>query len=82
MIPIKRDHEIDKMRRAGECAASILADLATRIAPGVTTGEIDHAASQLMSQAGVRSAFLGYKKFPGHICISINEEIVHGMVMS
>ncbi len=79
MIPIKRDHEIDKMRRAGECAAAILANLASRIAPGVTTGEIDHAASQLMSEAGVRSAFLGYKKFPGHICISINEEVVHGI---
>jgi methionyl aminopeptidase len=45
----------------------------------VTTGEIDHAASQLMSEAGVRSAFLGYRKFPGHICISLNEEVVHGI---
>ena len=43
------------------------------------TGEIDHAAAQLMSAAGVRSAFLGYKKFPGHICISLNEEVVHGI---
>jgi len=79
MIIIKRPHEIDKMRRAGETAAGILNELATLIAPGVTTGEIDHAASQLMSEAGVRSAFLGYKKFPGHICISINEEVVHGI---
>ncbi|MEI6280171.1 MAG: type I methionyl aminopeptidase [Verrucomicrobiae bacterium] len=79
MIAIKRPHEIDKMRRAGEAAAEILNELATLVAPGVTTGEIDHAASQLMSEAGVRSAFLGYKKFPGHICISINEEVVHGI---
>ena len=79
MIPIKRPHEIEKMRRAGEAAADILNELATRVAPGVTTGEIDHAASQLMSEAGVRSAFLGYRKFPGHICISINEEVVHGI---
>ena len=79
MIPIKRPHEIEKMRRAGETAAEILNELATRVAPGVTTGEIDHAASQLMSEAGVRSAFLGYRKFPGHICISINEEVVHGI---
>jgi methionyl aminopeptidase len=49
------------------------------VAPGVTTGEIDHAASQLMSDAGVRSAFLGYRKFPGHICISLNDEVVHGI---
>jgi methionyl aminopeptidase len=79
MIPIKRPHEIEKMRRAGEAAAEILNELATLVAPGVTTGEIDHAASQLMSEAGVRSAFLGYRKFPGHICISLNEEVVHGI---
>jgi len=79
MIPIKRPHEIEKMRLAGEAAAQILNELATRVAPGVTTGEIDHAASQLMSEAGVRSAFPGYRKFPGHICISLNEEVVHGI---
>jgi len=79
MIPIKLPHEIEKMRRAGESAAEILNELATRIAPGVTTGEIDHAASQLMSEAGVRSAFLGYRKFPGHVCISLNEEVIHGI---
>jgi methionyl aminopeptidase len=79
MIPIKRPQDIEKMRRAGETAANILNELATLVAPGVTTGEIDHAASQLMSEAGVRSAFLGYRKFPGHICISLNEEVVHGI---
>ncbi len=79
MIPIKRPHEIEKMRRAGESAAQILNELAGQIAPGVTTGEIDHAASQLMSDAGVRSAFLGYRNYPGHICISLNEEVVHGI---
>jgi methionyl aminopeptidase len=79
MIPIKQPHEIEKMRLACQTASEILHELATMVAPGVTTGEIDHAASQLMSDAGVRSAFLGYKKFPGHICISLNEEIVHGI---
>jgi methionyl aminopeptidase len=67
------------MRLAGEAAATILNKLAEMVAPGVTTGEIDHAASQLMSDAGVRSAFLGYRKFPGHICISLNDEVVHGI---
>jgi len=56
MIPIKRPHEIEKMRLAGETAAQILNELATRVAPGVTTSEINHAASQLMSEAGVRVA--------------------------
>jgi len=79
MIPIKRPHEIEKMRKAGEVAAWILQNLVEMIAPGVTTGEVDHRASQLMSETGVKSAFLGYKKFPGHICISLNEEVVHGI---
>ena len=79
MIPIKRPHEIEKMRQAGEAAAWILQELVGMIAPGVTTGEVDHRASQLMSEAGVKSAFLGYKKFPGHICIGLNEEVVHGI---
>ena len=79
MIPIKRPHEIEKMRRAGESAAQILNELVSHLVPGVTTGEIDHAASQLMSDAGVRSAFLGYRKFPGHVCISLNEEVIHGI---
>ena len=79
MIPIKSVSEIEKMRRAGEVAAEILNRLADLIAPGMTTGDIDHAAMQFMAEAGVRSAFLGYKKFPGHICISLNEEVVHGI---
>ena len=79
MIPIKQPQEIEKMRLAGETASEILEALAEMLRPGITTGEIDHAASQLMSDAGVKSAFLGYKKFPGHICISLNEEIVHGI---
>jgi methionyl aminopeptidase len=79
MIPIKRPHEIEKMRQAGEVAAWILQNLVEMIAPGVTTGEVDHRASQLMSEAGVKSAFIGYKKFPGHICIGLNEEVVHGI---
>lgn len=79
MIPIKRGVEIEKMRLAGRTAAAILAELARMVAPGRTTGEIDQAAARLMSEAGVRSAFLGYKKFPGHICISVNEEVVHGI---
>lgn len=82
MIPIKTEIEIQKMRRAGECAGHLLNALVEMVAPGVTTGDIDRAAARLMADAGVRSAFLGYgkrKKFPGQICISINEEVVHGI---
>jgi methionyl aminopeptidase len=79
MIPIKRGAEIDKMRRAGEAAAEVLNRLAGLAVPGISTGEIDHTAARFMQEAGVESAFLGYKKFPGNICISINEEVVHGI---
>jgi methionyl aminopeptidase len=82
MIPIKTEREIEKMRCAGECAARILNQLTEAVAPGVTTGEVDRLAARLMAEAGVRSAFLGYgkkHKFPGHICISLNEEVVHGI---
>ena len=58
-IPIKRPEEIEMMRKAGEAAATILNRLADMISPGVTTGDIDHAAMQLMAEAGVTSAFLG-----------------------
>lgn len=81
MIPIKSPAEIEKMRKAGESAARILNQLCELVAPGVTTGEIDSAAGRLMAEAGVKSAFLGYGRpgFPGQICISINEEVVHGI---
>ena len=79
MIPIKRGIQIEKMRQAGRIAAQILARLSELVTPGRTTLEVDKAAARLMAEAGVRSAFLGYKKFPGHICISINEEVVHGI---
>jgi len=78
-ISIKRPHEIEKMRKSGETAAHILNRLADIVAPGVTTGDIDHAAARLMAEEGVRSAFLGYRKFPGQICISVNDEVVHGI---
>lgn len=83
MIPIKNDVEIEKMRRAGELAARILNQLADLVRPGITTAEIDRAAAKIMADAGVRSAFLGYGKknhrFPGHICIGVNEVVVHGI---
>jgi len=78
-IPIKTPAEIDKMRAAGRAAAIVLDRLAKLVAPGVTTGEIDRKAGEYMAELGGRSAFLGYRKFPGQTCISINEEVVHGI---
>src|SRR5260370_39654488 len=79
MIPIKTASEIEKMRAACRLASRILDEISSLLAPGITTREIDQAAGKLMVEAGCRSAFLGYKKFPGQICISLNDEVVHGI---
>ena len=76
---IKTVQEIEKMRASCKLASSILEEVSALLAPGVTTKEVDLAAAKLMEDAGCRSAFLGYKRFPGHICISVNEEVVHGI---
>ena len=78
-IPIKSPREIDFMRKAGSIASTILQVLAREVAPGRSTGEIDRMASELMREHDCKSAFLGYRGFPGHICISVNEEVVHGI---
>ena len=78
-IPIKSPREIEFMRKAGSIASSILQALAREVAPGRSTGEIDRMAAELMREHDCKSAFLGYRGFPGHICISVNEEVVHGI---
>jgi len=67
------------MRQAGSIASTILQALAKEVAPGRTTGEIDQYAADLMRQHECKSAFLGYRGFPGYTCISVNEEVVHGI---
>ena len=83
MIPIKSGKEIEKMRRSCRTASEILERVSELVRPGVSTKEIDEAAADLMQEAGVKSAFLGYRLghrvFPGNICISLNDEIVHGI---
>lgn len=78
-IPIKSPREIEFMRKAGSIASSILQALAREVSPGRSTGEIDRLAAELMREHDCKSAFLGYRGFPGHICISVNEEVVHGI---
>ena len=78
-IPIKNDREIDKMRTSCRTASVVLDRVSALIRPGITTGEVDRAASEFMRELGCKSAFLGYRGFPGHVCISVNEEVVHGI---
>ena len=79
MIPIKNDREIEKMRVACRTASIVLDHITAMIRPGITTKDVDQAAADFMAENSCKSAFLGYKKFPGHICISLNEEVVHGI---
>lgn len=67
------------MRESGKIASLILQKLVAEVKPGVTTKEIDDLAGDLMEQNDCRSAFLNYRGFPGQTCISINEEVVHGI---
>ena len=83
MIPIKSAREIEKMRLACRTASDVLDRVSEIVRPGVSTREVDEAAADFMQEAGVKSAFLGYRLghrvFPGNICISLNDEIVHGI---
>lgn len=79
MIRIKTAFELDRMRASNRLAARLLADLSERIRPGVSTGELEEAAVEWLGREGARSAFKGYRGFPGHICASVNEEVVHGI---
>ncbi len=83
MIPIKSGKEIEQMRRACRTASDILERVSELVRPGVTTKEVDDAAADFMQEARVKGAFLGYRLghrvFPGNICISLNDEVVHGI---
>ena len=67
------------MRPACALAGKVLNDVAAFIKPGVTTRQIDNYAADVIRAHGAKSAFLGYRKFPCHTCISVNDEVVHGM---
>lgn len=78
-ISIKTLEEIDTLRQAGKILAEIMAELKGSLTSGVTTKEVDSKAEQLISQRNVIPAFKGYRGFPGCVCISVNEEVVHGI---
>lgn len=78
-IRIKSAREIDLMRVAGQTASEILQLVSKAVTPGITTGELDELAAELMEERDCKSAFLGYRGFPGQTCLSVNEEVVHGI---
>lgn len=79
MIIIKTDRDLEAMRPACAVAGTVLDEVAAFIKPGVTTAEVDAFAASRIKHYGARSAFLGYRKYPCHICISVNDQVVHGL---
>ena len=78
-ITVKNDSELDRMTEAGRITGLTLVKLRESIAPGMTTAEMDAIAEREILALGGIPAFKGYRGFPGTLCISINEEIVHGI---
>jgi methionyl aminopeptidase len=79
VIPIKSPTEIERMRAACAAAAQILKAVVALVEPGRTTKELDEAAGDVIAKCGGTSPFLGYKGYPGNICVSVNDEVVHGI---
>ena len=79
MISLKSDREIQAMRKAGRLTAQARALAGSMIRPGVTTHEIDTAVRRFIESHGAKPSFLGYGGFPGSACISVNEQVIHGI---
>lgn len=79
MIEIRSPEEIEKLRQAGRVLAKIVAELRPEIKAGVKSQDIDLMAGELIRKNGALAAFKGYRGFPANVCVSINEEIVHGI---
>ncbi|MFH1063035.1 MAG: type I methionyl aminopeptidase [Candidatus Omnitrophota bacterium] len=79
MISIKSKSELKKIRKAGLIVAKTLKHLKSKVKPGITTRQLDMEAANFIKKHKARAAFLGYRGYPGHICASINEEVVHGI---
>ncbi len=79
MIIRKSQGELEKMRRAGLIVAETLRELRAMVTPGITTRELDAHAENRIRSAGAYPTFKGYRGFPGSICASVNEEVVHGI---
>ena len=82
MILLKSERDLEAMRPACAVAGTVLEEVAAFIQPGVTTRDVDEFAASRIKQHGAKSAFLGYRKYPCQICISPNDQVVHGLAGS
>jgi methionyl aminopeptidase len=79
MISLKSERELDLMRKSGGIVAKILDEMCQMAKPGMTTAELDRFAEMRTREMGAIPAFKGYHGFPASVCISVNEEVVHGI---
>jgi methionyl aminopeptidase len=79
VIVCKSPAEIEKMRAASALVAEVLAELATMVAPGVSSLDLDVAAERMVRGAGAEPAFKGYRGYPNTLCASVNEQVIHGI---
>ncbi len=79
MIVLKSPQDLVLMRPACVLAQTVLDEVCEFVRPGVTTREVDEFAAGRIRSYGAKSAFLGYRKYPCHLCISVNEQVVHGL---
>lgn len=79
MITLKSAHEIELMRRAGKITAAARAVARDMVKPGVTTQQIDKAVYKFITEQGATPSFLHYNGYPASVCVSVNDEIIHGI---
>ncbi len=79
MITLKSAHEIELMRRAGKITAAARAVARDMVKPGVTTAQIDKAVFKFITEQGATPSFLHYNGYPASVCVSVNDEIIHGI---
>ncbi|HWA09224.1 MAG TPA: type I methionyl aminopeptidase [Opitutaceae bacterium] len=83
MIPIKNDRQMVRMRESCAIAAAVLQELKALVRPGISTQDLEEAGRTAIARFGARSACYGYqigsRRYPAHTCISVNEEVVHGI---
>jgi len=79
LIVVKSRDELEVMREGGGMLAEMLSALASEVRPGIRTRELDEMVEEWMAQKGVVASFKGYNGFPASVCVSVNEEVVHGI---
>ncbi|MFH1597490.1 MAG: M24 family metallopeptidase [Patescibacteria group bacterium] len=79
MIDIKTDKEIALMKKGGQILSLVLHQVAKSVKPGISTYDLDKMAYQMIKQRKAKPSFLGHEGYPASLCVSINEELVHGL---